>query len=402
MLPSNCAYLDSSATVDVAENYGTWDGSNVWWSDQNVPQIYKIVPGNPITYYTYSITNTAQPRCMTWDGTNIWVGSDDNYAVLSEYTQTGAQVGAWQLRSAGDAQGGIQSILWDGQFIWAAVALTPSVDSGGAVMKWNTSTASVNLTAVGLTNVNGISEYIDPVFNQEYILAACTGFWGKINASTGSWPLFVDNSEERLTNDGTYVYLCNSTTPGQVQKFNISTGTSVSTWNIGNGLNQITYISSLSELWTVDTDSNVNVTDTFGNPECFYAGTGLSDAIYAPNLGTTGSVFTLYSNNNSGSPVNSSVVNRYVLSSAPLTPTSTPTATPTGTPLATITASPTVTDTPTATKIPTSNATHTFTESSTDTPSVSPTPTNTPNWTATATPTYNAVAPTASPTIGFK
>lgn len=400
-LNPQCAYQDSSVVAGVAENYGTWDGVNVWFTDQTGPAIYKIAPGITMTATIYSLTYTAKPLCMAYDGANLWIGGSDSNATLYKYSTSGSYIGSWETLPAGNAQGGIQGILWDGSRIWLGISITPTAQGGGAVCRWNTSTAMVDLSVTGQNNVNGISYYIDSS-SQEWILAACALSWSKINATTGSYGSIADNGDNyRLTNDGTYVYFCQAGADGNIQKFNLYTGALVGAWQIGTYLNQITYAPNQNQLWTVGADMNTNVTDTNGNPLCFYYHTGASDVVYAYNLGAYGTMFTLNSNNNAGTPPDSSAVYRYALSSAPFTATSTATPLGTATPTPTVSPTWTVTRTVSPTTIPTSNATRTFTQSSTETFTVSPTPTDTPNWTATATPTYNAIAPTASPTIGF-
>lgn len=398
-----CASVNLSITVGTACNYGAWDGVYAWWGDDVNTGLYRIAVGPTPGYTVFATQTSTKPLCVAYDGANVWVGSSDANAHLTEYSRAGAVLGDWQILPGGGGYGGVQGILWDGTNIWLGISQISSY-SLPCIGRWNTSTHSLDVQYNNALNTNGISYYYD-TSGVEHIVGVTGSTAIQINGTTGAleWSFNTRTGYTfRVTNDGTYAYVAEAVSPGVVEKIQLSNGALASWWYIGSFLNSILFDGL--DIWTVGSDHNVNVTDTSGNPMCQYLGQGVSDVIFTSNLGgQNGGVITLNSNNNSGTPANSSGVWFYALNfpfASTSTSTSTPTSTPTATPTKTLVLS--ATETQTASPYPTPNPTHTFTPTISQTWSASPTPTSTPNWTATASPTAgNVLVPTATPTPGF-
>ncbi len=271
-----------------AANYGCWGMGYFWQTDAITDAIWKISTSCGVTEYnSFTRTNLPAPLCAASDGTNIWVGSYDGNSTLTEISSSGTVLGYWQLTPGGMGYGGIQDVKWDGTNIWVADSTGDSLGAylgGGFIGRWNTTSHTIDLSATGQVNINGLSWYIDGS-SHEWLTGACLGFVDQVSAATCAvnWSnsLSNDGAMYRLTNDGSYFYVADFSVPGMVNKYVASTGTIAASWQVGADLNQITY-DGKGYLWSVGNDNAVNVTDLFGNRLCTYSNMGESEAILDP------------------------------------------------------------------------------------------------------------------------
>ena len=141
------------------------------------------------------------------------------------------------------------------------------------------------MTITAQTNVNGLT--FAGSGGQEYVLAACSGFWSKINTATGVYTTYkTPNSYTayRIVSDGAFVFVSDYTfghgeTFNRIFKYDLSTGALVDTWASGVGLNTIMYDGNY--IWTAGDDLNVNIHDKkTGKILCTLAGAGQSDLVF--------------------------------------------------------------------------------------------------------------------------
>lgn len=360
-------------------NYGCFDGTNFWVPDSAGTYIYKI-SADATTYTAYVMNDVIQ---MAFDGTYIWALSYDYPASLRKIDPSSGDAIYFLYPEPGSGNG--QSIVYDGTSLWVGIADT---SSGGEVARVNPTTYATELRATGQTNVNGICVGYDR--GQEYIFAACTGFFSKINATTGTYITKIDFDQAyRIAVDDSYVYTA-SFSRNTVYVCNITDLTpAVShTWPSGKALNDI--LSFGNYIWVCGNDSYTTIHDKTNNGSivCSIPSSSYSGMIYGDNnvLG-----------------INATQVN---LISGGLGPTSTPDMsntpyeTPTNTPFVTITSTPIIFGT--ATRTPFVTATFPPYPSPITTASVAPsksfTLTPTLSWTLTPTLTWT-LTPTLTVTL---
>lgn len=295
-----CPPVVSVVYTGTAQNYGAWDGASLW-----IPGITGVIhkingATQVVTNYSgFSPATGGSPLQIAWDGRYIWVGCYDHEATLYKFDpQSASIVNSWKLSPLTTANGGVQSVLWDGTNIWCGVAIN---SSSGYALRFNHATELVDITVTGQNNVNGMSQYIDPS-GQRYILSACAGTWGKINADTGSVTQYdaTTGNGYRMCNDGTYAYIAYFLNNGKtIRKFLLSTGAFVSSWLDNALLNSINFDGT--NLWTVGDDHIVRESDTVGNILCTFSA-GRSDVIIAggyawatdwTNPGAVGNVYKI-------------------------------------------------------------------------------------------------------------
>ncbi len=247
-------------------NYGCWDGNNFWIGAND--KIHKIFTGpfNSLVttgYNGFSVAGAdgGNPIQLAFDGSYIWVGDYDSRATWFKFDPTlQTTIASGRLYPLGPDMGGIQGVHWADDKLWFGAP--------NNVIRFNITSNSVELIVSGQNNVNGLSHYTDDT-GQKYILAACSDFWSKINADTGSYTTY-DNLDHaigyRICNDGTYCYIAYFSDPGRVRKFLLSTGEFIATWNVGSLLNAINFDGLY--IWTVGDDWVMSITDTNGNFIC--------------------------------------------------------------------------------------------------------------------------------------
>ena len=321
-----CPLVQLTVAVPYAANYGCVDNSgNFWIGAFDDILLYKITPAGVVTSYG---TGVNQPIQLAFDGTYVWTG--DNDAAIRKFDTSGNFIKKYNFGQLGT--GGVQGLFWNGTNLIVALAEVGGGAGSGRVCLFNPSTEAVSLTVTGQTNVNGVSWIISS--GQSYILTACAGFWGKINANTGVWSKIDCTSQSsstgyRLTTDGLYVYVADFLT-GYVLKYNLFNGSFVTKWLIGSSsyLNTILYDGNY--LWTAGDDLNVNISDTNGNIICTLPGMGKCDLVQ-----DGGTVWSLNGAATGHAP--DAVVYKLSLMNPTLTPTPivTPTATPTVTSIST-------------------------------------------------------------------
>ena len=333
-----CNAPDIRTTVPFAANYGCWDGTYFWIGGNN-QYLYKIDRnGTLIASYNgdslhEDFDNLIQ---MAYDGRYLWLASYDDIGKLTKFDPlTGHSVKHYNI---GDdwhsGNGGIQGVVYDPSgflsgFLWLAVPLNGlgfPPHYGGKVEKFNITTEAIDLTITGQTNVNGIS--LATYGRNTYILAACTLFWTRIDALTGSHIQIADADQSyRITNDGVYAYTTSYDTH-VVQKFKLVDGSIVSTWDSGGLLrNSIMYDGYY--LWTSGDDNVVTIQNTVGTTLCTMTNTAQSDVIFDGAY-----VWGVKLNGGSDAQVIRLLDKKLAL------PTATPTFTVTATPTATATSTP--------------------------------------------------------------
>jgi len=265
----NCPKVVATAPVPGAKNYGCYDGSNFWTGD-GTNKLYKISSDGKVLK-TYD--GLGAILYMAYDGTYLWVGDFDQNASLKKFNPaTGAVVNTYTLNPGGTGKaGGIQGLVWDGKYLWAALA------GLNEVVAFNPATAAFSMTVTGQINVNGIVKTTNA--GQEYILAACDGFWSKINASDGSYKTYKDTPYSyRIASDGASVYTASfSSAPPEVQQFSLSNGKLLNNWAASADINAIA-LDNKGNVWTAANGQILTVLDgKTGKIICQSTGTGLTD-----------------------------------------------------------------------------------------------------------------------------
>ncbi len=274
-------------SVTHTNNYGTWDGKNLWVPGGGADNISKINENGQILF-TYSLLSTqylgniASPLQLAYDGRNIWIASYDNYGQLIRFdTVTNTITGHYIMNPSGSGGGGIQGIVWDGTNIWIGLAQ----DNGGTglVEKIDPNTGAVLASVGGQTNVNGMAITDLPSASgngmTEYIWAACDGFITKINASDMTYQSFPSGVYTyRIATDGQYIYGA-SFEDGAIRKFSAEDGSLVATWPANRLLNTIAFDGKY--IWTADNNYNVTIFDRdTGNVIYTLPNAGSSDLIF--------------------------------------------------------------------------------------------------------------------------
>jgi hypothetical protein len=319
-------------------NYGCWDGNNFWITSY-FGNLYKFYGANLSSYTEYpAVTGGTNTLITVWDGANIWIGGTDTYATLYEWNpNTASIVGSWKTYPTGGADRGIQGLKWDGAQLLISIAISAN---NGQVLTWNTTTNTATMRSDSfLSNVNGIDWVVSG--GVEYILAACSDFWAKVNATTGAYTTYVDiSSSYRVTNDGTFAYLFSYGSGNTIQKYNISTGALVQSWGVGAGSgNDILFDGTY--LWTCGNyPYTVSISTTSGQVLCSIPDAGQSCLVYGG-----GYIFSCIPDNTE--------VDRIGVPYLTVSPTFTPTSSPSFSASPTISPSPSITPTfsvsPTAT-----------------------------------------------------
>jgi len=88
----------------------TWDGVNLWNSDDAADRAYKLSTTGTVLSSFY--TPSSSPGGMAWDGTNLWL-ADDNTRRIYKLTTTGSIVTSFS--TPGSIPTGL---AWDGTYLW--------------------------------------------------------------------------------------------------------------------------------------------------------------------------------------------------------------------------------------------------------------------------------------------
>ena len=241
-------------------DYGTWDGEFFWAGSYDNHTISKI-DKNGVLLNTYYLGPNVYPLEQVYDGRYLWIGSADSFGRLIKFDPISATTTATYMIGSGVGGGGIQSVLWDGTYIWVSVA------NDDKVAKINPSNGSVIASTTGQTAVNGmvINYVTESTGIVEYIWAANYGFVSKIKASDLTYSTsstMINNPSPysyRITTDGKYIYTATWSGGNNVNKFDASTTALVASWNAGGNLNTIAFDGKY--IWTAGDDQTVTVSD---------------------------------------------------------------------------------------------------------------------------------------------
>jgi hypothetical protein len=273
--------LKSVSVVDAA-NYGTWDGENFWSSNYYAHSISKINQNGEILA-TYYFDSQIVPLQLAYDGRNIWIASADDAAghLLRFDTVTATTTGDYILNPSAIGLGGVQGVLWDGEYVWAGVAQAAGPAGSGLVAKIDPVTGNVVASSTGHTNVNGmvVMDITESTGLVRYVFAANSGFISKINASDMTYSTTSSGGETyRIATDGKYIYGA-SFSEHVIRKFLASDMSLTDTWPSGNQLNTVAFDGRY--IWTAGDDLNITIHDrNTGDIVYTLANAGQSDLVF--------------------------------------------------------------------------------------------------------------------------
>ncbi len=406
---ATCPTVVTRTVVPYIGNYGCWDGTYFWIASFSTSTLFSVKPGGGIASYTNGDAlheNFNRVVQLVSHRGYLWLGASNGK--LTKFDPiTHKSIKSWDLdENIGD--GGIQGVISDGYSLWLGIAQYGGGEGSGKVLKFNTTTEAIEMTITAQTNVNGL--WYTMYEGKPYILAACDGFWSKINALTGAYTTQASPAGGyRIVSDAKYAYV-SAYYMYTVTKYNLSDMAVVATWNTGEAPNCVADFSGY--IWTAGDGNAVTIHNKLtGAIVCTMPSAGRSDLV--PGNATT--MWSVYANVYDASQ--SEVIEFTTLLGNP-TLTSTPTESATASPYLTYTRTKTATQTSTYTNTYTITPTHTATSSLTYTltptlyPSNVPTltstgtytctdthtvsPTNTPIYTRTNTPTATSTVPTST------